>query len=328
MNSSDIFQFLRHIVPPRPTFTQKDYGDLSGKVYIVTGGCTGIGRCTTHNLLAQNAKVWIVARNTEKIETATEEFREEFPNCELDSIVVDYSDLTLIKPAFQRFLETETRLDGIVHNAGVMNPPFGSKTAQGYELQLGVNDIAPHLVQKLLDDLIIKTAATSPPGSCRIVWVSSSAQIVAPIDGGIYWKDINHEGLPAPKSKEDYGMWTIYGQSKAINIYQGYVWGQVHPDSHVISLSCHPGNIFSELQRHLTFMQSMFYRSVTYPPEYGALTECYALLSPELNEDSSGAYIVPFGYKGFPRQDIETSYKGPAGMRLWRWLDQQVSSYL
>lgn len=333
MNSSDIFQFLRHIVPPRPHFTEKDYPDLTGKVYIVTGGCTGIGYWTTRNLLVQNAKVWIVARNQAKIDAAIQDFNETLPDCEIDYIVVDYTDLSNIKPAFQRFLDTESRLDGIVHNAGVMNPPAGSKTEQGYELQLGVNDIAPHLIQKLVDPLLLKTASAEdcPAGSCRIVWVSSSAQIIAPVHGGIFWQDINHERRQESGSnaKEDYGGWTLYGQSKAINIYQAYMWSEVHPESKVVSVSCHPGNVFSELQRHLSYLESLFYRCMTYPPQSGALTECYCLLSPELNdgESSNGAYIVPFGYKGFPRQDIATSLKGPTGPRIWRWLDQRVSEY-
>ena len=85
-------------------------------------------------------------------------------NREIKFIQIDLSDLTSIKPAVEEFLKLENRLDIIIHNAGVMTPPVGSETKQGYELQWGTNVLGPHLLQRLLDPLFIKTSETNPAG--------------------------------------------------------------------------------------------------------------------------------------------------------------------
>jgi retinol dehydrogenase-12 len=66
-----------------------------------------------------------------------------------------------------------------------MVPPQGSKTKQGYELQLGTNDVAPFLFTKLLTPTLVKTAKESSPGSVRVVWVSSSVAEGASPKGGL-----------------------------------------------------------------------------------------------------------------------------------------------
>lgn len=59
-------------------------------------------------------------------------------------------------------------------------PPQGSKTKQGYELQLGTNNLGHFLFVKYLHDILKKTAVTAPKGSVRVIWVSSSAILMAP----------------------------------------------------------------------------------------------------------------------------------------------------
>ena len=74
----------------------------------------------------------------------------------------------------------EARLDVLWNNAGVMNPPAGSKTRQGYEQQLGVNTIAPFLFTWYLRHILVATAKVAPPASVRVAWVSSIAVGFAP----------------------------------------------------------------------------------------------------------------------------------------------------
>jgi retinol dehydrogenase 12 len=93
---------------------------------------------------------------------------------ELVYLHLDLEDLTTVKPSALEFLSKEERLDVLWNNAAVMNTPPGSKTKQGYELQLGTNNIAPFLLTKLLTPLLVKTAQTAAKGSVRVVWVSSS----------------------------------------------------------------------------------------------------------------------------------------------------------
>lgn len=109
-----------------------------------------------------------------------------------------------------------------------MIPPQGSKTKQGYELQLGTNNVAPFLFTKLLTPLLIKTAANATPGTVRVTWVSSSAAKRFSPPGGIDMSNLDY--------KKEQSAWQKYGASKAGNILHSSEFARRFKDSGVISL--------------------------------------------------------------------------------------------
>lgn len=98
----------------------------------MTGSAVGVGFELAKILYSKNGTVYIATRSKEKIENAIESLRKEnpFSSGRLESLILDLSDLSTIKPAAKRFLEKEQRLDVIIHNAAVMRPPKGSKSKQ------------------------------------------------------------------------------------------------------------------------------------------------------------------------------------------------------
>jgi retinol dehydrogenase 12 len=116
--------------PPAPNFTERSVGDLNGKVYIVTGASTGIGFELAKILYSKGATVYVGGRSESKISTAIANIQEaaSSEHGQLKGFCLDLGDLTAVKPAVTRFLAAESRLDILVHNAGVMMPPPGSKT--------------------------------------------------------------------------------------------------------------------------------------------------------------------------------------------------------
>ena len=92
-----------------------------------------------------------------------------------------------------------------------MIPPQGSKTKQGYELQLGTNCVAPFLFTKFLTPLLIQTAKTAPKDSVRVVWTSSNGAEVFTPKNGVVMENLDY--------KEEKGAWHKYGVSKAGNIF-------------------------------------------------------------------------------------------------------------
>lgn len=130
---------------------------------------------------------------------------------ELEYLKLDLGDLTTIKGSAEEFLKKEKRLDVLFNNAGVMVPPQGSVTKQGYELQIGTNNVAPFLFTKFLTPLLVETAKTAEKGSVRVVWVSSSAAERSSPQGGVEMDNLRYE-------REDKGPWHKYGVSKAGNI--------------------------------------------------------------------------------------------------------------
>jgi retinol dehydrogenase-12 len=121
-------------------------------------------------------------------------------------------------------------LDVLWNNAGVMVPPQGSKTKQGYELQLGTNDVAPFLFTKLLTPTLVNTAKESSPGAVRVVWVSSSVAEGASPKSGLDLSNLDY--------KKDQGAWHKYAFSKAGNILPSKEFAKRYGSDGVISVVC------------------------------------------------------------------------------------------
>jgi retinol dehydrogenase-12 len=175
--------------------------------------------------------VYIAARSGEKATQAIETIKQAHPasSGELVYLHLDLADLTTVKASADEFLRHEKKLHVLWNNAGVMIPPQGSVTKQGYELQLGTNNLGPFLFTKLLTPILAKTAQTSPPGSVRVVWVSSSsARRTSPTTGGVDMSNLDY--------KTDHGHWYKYGTSKAGNILHSSEYAKQYGKDGVISV--------------------------------------------------------------------------------------------
>jgi retinol dehydrogenase-12 len=120
---------------------------------------------------------------------------------------------------------------------------------------------------------------------------------------------------------------TIYGQSKAINVYQANLWAREHANSGVVSLTLNPGHLKTELQRHFEGPQLMksIVNLMLYPPKYGAYTELYAAISPDLTTANNGDYIIPWGYVGIARSDIVNGMKSDHADKVFDLLEAETA---
>jgi retinol dehydrogenase-12 len=213
--------------PGTPKFTESNVPDLSSKVYIVTGGSSGVGKELARLLYSRNGTVYIAGRNAENGSDAIKWMQQSHTESKgvLHFLHLDLNDLTTIKSSAQAFLAKERRLDVLFNNAGVMIPPKGSTTKQGYELQLGTNCVAPFLFTKLLTPTLIQTAKTAPKGSVRVIWVSSGVvDIMAGVDMG---------NLDGKKQLSDWGRYSV---SKSGNVLQAIEYQRRHKQDGVISV--------------------------------------------------------------------------------------------
>ena len=191
-----------------------------------------MGKELAQILYSHNAKVYVAARSKEKASKAIESIKAAFPKSagELVFLSLDLDDLTTIKKSAEEFLSKEKKLDVLWNNAGVMIPPQGSKTKQGYELQLGTNNVAPFLFTKLLTPILASTAKTSPTGSVRVVWVSSSAAEGFSPTNGVDMDNLDY--------KTDKSAWHKYGVSKAGNVLHCKEYAKRHEADGIISVVC------------------------------------------------------------------------------------------
>ena len=235
-------------------------------------------------LYAKDAKVFAAARSEEKASAAIASIKTAHPDSkgELIFLKLDLADLSSIKATANEFLKQETKLHVLFNNAGVMTPPQGSKTAQGYELQLGTNNVGTFLFTKLLTPVMVATAKAEPPNTVRVVWVASSAaEAFSPAPGGVDMSNLDYHNDKSAAHK--------YGVSKAGNYLHAVEFAQRHSASDgIVSVALNPGNLETDLVRHLNRFEKAFLKYlIQHPPIYGAYTELFGGLSPAVTVEST-----------------------------------------
>ena len=215
------------------TFTKDNVPDQSGRTFLVTGANTGIGFETAKALAAKRARVLLACRDAGRGGEALAQIKADTPGADLDLIALDQADLASVRAAADR-VANEPRLDVLINNAGVMIPPL-TRTAQGFELQFGVNHLGTFALTALLLPKLSETVGS------RVVVTSS----IAHRQGRIFWDDWNAD--------KTYNATAYYGQSKLANLLFAL---ELNPrlraaQSPVSAIGCHPGVSLTELMRHL-----------------------------------------------------------------------------
>lgn len=294
----------------------------------MTGATSGIGKELVQILYQHNAKIYLAARSEQKATAMIQSLKSQYPSSTGKAIFLslDLNDLTTIKTSAQQFLQQEKRLDVLWNNAGVMVPPQGSKTKQGYELQLGTNCLAPFLFTQLLTPILAETAKFATPGSVRVVWVSSSAVERFSPKNGIDMNNLQY--------KVDKGAWEKYGTSKSGNVFHAKEYARRQRNAGIVSLALDPGNLKTDLYQHVPWWQKPIINLILKEPIYGAYTELYAGLSSDVTMEKTGAWIEPWGHiKAHNRKDIEDACmrknEGGTGIAeaFWKWTEEQVRSF-
>lgn len=252
---------------------KKDNVRIDGKVVVITGCNTGIGKETVLDLAKRGAKVYMACRDLKKCDEARFEIIKATGNNNIFSRKLDLASLESVREFADKFLKEETRLDILINNAGVMNIPQ-SKTKEGFEMQFGVN----HLAHFLLTNLLLDTIKASAPS--RIVNVSSSAHYF----GRIHKDDLNLD--------QSFNTWRAYCQSKVANVLFTRELAKRLKGSGVSTNSLHPGAVKTDLQRHNYILSTVLYPLYFFfkTPKSGAQTTLAVALDPDL-KDVTGKFF-------------------------------------
>jgi NAD(P)-dependent dehydrogenase (short-subunit alcohol dehydrogenase family) len=247
-------------------WTTDDMGRQDGRTFVITGANSGIGLEAARALGAAGARVVVACRDTSKGEHAVAELEGDF-----DVRRLDLADLSSVR-AFASGLEGD--VDVLVNNAGVMAVPR-SKTADGFEMQLGTNHLGPFALTGLLLDRIRDRVVTIASGAHRM--------------GRINFGDL--------QSERHYQRWMAYGQSKLANLlFMNELQRRLDAaGSPVRSVAAHPGYAATNLQSHTQTIQDqimgIFNHVIAQSAAMGALPTLYAA-----TEDiPGGSYVGPDG---------------------------------
>lgn len=314
---------------PKPSLTEENLPDQAGKVHIVTGGYAGCGEQLTRILYQRNAAVYVAGRNADKATAAIRSITRAFPTSQgrLEFLKLDLSNQATIKAAADEFMSRESRLDVLTNNAGVMVTNSGATDIHGHEIHLGTNCLGPFLLSELLLPILCKTAASSPPGSVRVTWGSSSAMVFAAPKHGVEFE--------TDRTPRTSNFFANYGISKAGNWFLATEFSRRYGKDGIVSCAWNPGNLKSELQRDAGIISRFFTSFLLFPTVYGAYTELYAGWSPDLSLENNGAYVYPWGRVGTDTlrgdllaasRSVEEGGTGQAG-KFWEWCDKETKQF-
>ena len=284
-------------------WTQNDIPDQTGRVAIVTGANTGIGYETARALVHKGANATIACRNKQKGEVAAARIDQEQPRGTVRIAPLDLADLESVRAFADGFTSMHERLDLLVNNAGVMVPPE-STTAQGFELQFGVNHLGHFALTGRLFDLLRATSGA------RVVTISSAAHRMGAMD----FDDLQF-------TTRGYQPWPAYGQSKLANLLFTFELQRRFEAEGLdaIAVAAHPGWTSTDLQRNSWLARAVGH-FVAMRPAQGALPTLRAATAPDVR---GGEYYGPHGFRemrGFPVRVATTdAARNPEdAARLWQ----------
>ncbi|KAM6171440.1 retinol dehydrogenase 11 [Erethizon dorsatum] len=235
---------------------------LPGKVAIVTGANTGIGKETAKELARRGARVYLACRDVQKGESAAREIQAVTGNQQVLVRKLDLADAKCIRAFAKDFLAEEKHLHILINNAGVMMCPY-SRTADGFEMHLGVN----HLGHFLLTHLLLEKLKESAPS--RVINVSSLGHHL----GRIHFHNLQGEKF--------YHSGLAYCHSKLANVLFTRELARRLQGSGVTAYSVHPGTVSSELVRHSSFLRCMWWLFPNFlkTPQEGAQTSLHCAVT-------------------------------------------------
>jgi NAD(P)-dependent dehydrogenase (short-subunit alcohol dehydrogenase family) len=271
---------------------------MQGKICMVTGANSGIGKATALELAQMGATVVMVCRDRARGEQARSEITTTSRNNAVDLLQADLSSQQSIRQLVENFQHHYTRLHVLINNAGAAFPGRRRETVDGVEMTFAVNYLAPFLLTNLLLDVLTASAPA------RIVNVSSAAHK----SGSIQLDDLQAE--------QRYRPMRTYPQAKLAVVLFTYELARRLQGTGVTVNCLHPGFVATNFAqsdggpavRLLVKVLGSFGAS----PQEGAKTSIYLASSAEV-EGVTGKYFV----KCIPRRSAAISYDESLQRHLW-----------
>jgi NAD(P)-dependent dehydrogenase (short-subunit alcohol dehydrogenase family) len=266
--------------------------DLKGKICIVTGSNTGIGKETARGLARRGATVILACRDMAKAEAARDEIARDTGRDDVKAMALDLGSKESILAFAERFKAAHTRLDILVNNAGIWATQR-TTTKDGFETTFGVNHLGTFL---LTHELLPLLKASAP---ARVVVLSSKLHYRGKMD----WDDLQF-------SRRSYSGPTAYNQSKLANVLFTLALARRLEGTGVTVNAVHPGVVATELARDYPKLLVKLFHLFLLTPEQGARCSLHVATDPSVG---SGLYFEDSKSKKPARAALDRE----AQERLW-----------
>lgn len=247
---------------------------LEGRVALITGANTGIGRVTARELAVRGAHVFLACRSLDKARPVLDEIRAQTGDERVDALALDLGDFESVRACARAFLERGLPLHLLVNNAGLA-PRRGQRSKSGFELAFGVN----HMGHFLLTQLLLGRIRESAPA--RVVTVASRAHY--DVRRGIDW-----EALRQP-TRSRTGV-PEYGVSKLANVLFSAELARRQQGSGVTTYALHPGVVASDIWRAIPWPINALIKLPMITPEQGAQTTLHCATSAQAGAETGLYY--------------------------------------
>jgi NAD(P)-dependent dehydrogenase (short-subunit alcohol dehydrogenase family) len=278
--------------------TTNGRGPMSGRVVLVTGSNSGIGRETARELARMGARVLMHSRSRERGEEAVSDVASDALGLAPELVTADLASLAEVRALAAEVRERTDRLHVLVNNAGIIMPRR-ELSADGHERTFAVNHLAHFvLTHELLDLLRESTPA-------RVVSVSSDAHNRGSTS---FLDDVNAE--------RSYRGLRVYGNSKLANLWFVKELAGRLAGTGVVANALHPGvvrtGLWRDLPAPLRAVLGVATRPFTLSPGAGAKQSITVASAPGI-ENVTGAYFAG-GRQTPPSLDAQDP---AAATRLW-----------
>jgi NAD(P)-dependent dehydrogenase (short-subunit alcohol dehydrogenase family) len=267
---------------------------MDGKICVVTGANTGIGRETARGLAAAGATVVLACRNADKGEAARKDIATTTGRTDAVVLQLDLADRGSVRSFVSSFEERFERLDVLVNNAGLWTTAR-SATADGLETTFAVNHLGPFLLTRLLEARLVRGAPA------RVVNLSSALHRRAKME----WDDLQFE-------RRKFNGPAAYAQSKLANVLFTRALARRLEAQRITVNAVHPGVVRTELARDYPRWLTAIFHLFLISPQSGARTSLHVATSEEGGRMTGGYFE-----KCRPVQPSRAALDDEAAERLW-----------
>lgn len=270
---------------------------MKGKIVLITGANSGIGKETAKALAKQGATIYMVCRSRKRGEEARQEIIKDSKNSNVHLRLCDLSSIGSIKEYATNLREELSHIDVILNNAGAM---FGSRqlTLDGLEMTFALNHIGYFLNTHYLLDLIRKGSMK------RILSISSVGH-----------KSTGKVNVNDLQSSIRYNQINVYGRSKLYNIHFTRILAR-KLENEGITVNCmHPGVVSTNFGNSANWYMRVAMplgRKFMISATKGASTPVYLSSSPDVN-GITGKYFD----KGKPTQPSKLARDEKLAQQVW-----------